>query len=147
MWGSYLSEALDLSLANVPEIKGRWLVLVDASGSMNARYSDKSTMSYYEAATVFAAAFARTQRRRHSDLLQPVCPRVAEGPGESALTTVKRLAERSTGAAAGRTPSARCKRTFDPGKYDHVLLITDEQSTTAAGRRGTDRSHGGIRVT
>jgi hypothetical protein len=127
VWHSYLAEALNHSLANVPEVKGRWLVLVDASGSMSARYSEKSSMSYYEAACVFAAAFARRNNadiRTYSNDLSEVFP---VRKGESVLQTVNRLQARNFWFGGG-TSTAQCLATaYRHGQYDHVLLLTDEQ--------------------
>jgi hypothetical protein len=126
VWGSYLSTAMDLSLDNVPEVPGRWLVLVDASGSMNARYSEKSTMSYYEAACVFAAAFARrnsAEIRTFSNGLSGTFPQVR---GESTLRTVERLMTGGFWFGGGTDTVGALVGAFSRGKHDHVLVLTDE---------------------
>jgi hypothetical protein len=130
VWHSYLAEALDHSLANVPEVKGRWLVLVDASGSMGTAYSKDSSMTYYEAACVFASAFARrndAQVRTYSSdgQISQIVPLVR---GESTLQSVKRMLDRGSFWFGGGTDTSGALATaYRQGKYDHVLLITDEQ--------------------
>lgn len=126
VWGSYLSKALDLSLGNVPEIPGNWLVLVDASGSMGAQYSEKSTMTYYEAASVFAAAFARRNKaeiRTFSNGLSGTFPQIR---GESTLATVKRLMTGGYWFGGGTDTTGALVGAFSKDKHDHVLVLTDE---------------------
>jgi hypothetical protein len=58
-WGHALDRALQLSLANLPALPGRSLILVDTSGSMSSYgYSAKSKMSPVKAAAVFGVALA-----------------------------------------------------------------------------------------
>lgn len=52
-----LSKAMDLSLANVPELKGKTAVCVDVSGSMDQAVSGKSTRSCADAAAALAGVF------------------------------------------------------------------------------------------
>jgi hypothetical protein len=58
LWAPALSEALNLSLVNVPELDGQTIILSDCSGSMGATISEKSTVSYFENAAAFAVALA-----------------------------------------------------------------------------------------
>jgi TROVE domain len=127
VWGSYLSDALDASLDNVPVLAGRWLVLVDASGSMGSAFSKNGSMTCYEAATVFAAAFARrndAQIHTYSNSLSAPFP---QRKGESTLATVKRLDAREYWMGGGTATAPSLQRAWDPTRYDRVLLITDEQ--------------------
>lgn len=50
-----LNAALDISVANLPKIKGNVAVFADTSGSMRTRVSDKSTISCLDIATLFGA--------------------------------------------------------------------------------------------
>lgn len=54
-----LSEALEHSVANIPELPGRTLILVDVSGSMDQTVSKRSDITCAEIAAVFGAAVAR----------------------------------------------------------------------------------------
>jgi len=56
-----LEEGLDHSVGNLPSFKGRTLVVVDTSASMDSGVSDKSEMSYVQIATLFGAAMFRAQ--------------------------------------------------------------------------------------
>jgi hypothetical protein len=52
-----LEDALDLSLENIPKLKGKTLVLVDMSGSMfQGNVSERSVVTYADAASLFGAA-------------------------------------------------------------------------------------------
>lgn len=137
VWGSYLSSALDASLDNVPVLPGRWLVLVDASGSMASMFSKNGSMTCYEAATVFAAAFARRNEAtirtysgdgywgyRGTSALSPEFP---ARKGESTLATVKRLYDTEYWIGGGTDTTGALREAFDPKRFDRVLLITDEQ--------------------
>jgi hypothetical protein len=50
-----LVDALELSVANVPEIEGNTCILIDASGSMRHTISEKSTLVVNEVAALLAA--------------------------------------------------------------------------------------------
>lgn len=56
-----LEEGLDHSVGNIPTFKGRTLVVVDTSGSMDGTVSDKSEMSFVQIASLFGAAMFRAQ--------------------------------------------------------------------------------------
>ena len=58
-WSLALERALDASLANVPKLPGRVLVLIDTSYSMNDKLSAKSTLKRWDAAVLFGLAVAR----------------------------------------------------------------------------------------
>lgn len=57
-WGYALEVALQHSLANLPALGGRTLVLVDTSRSMLCGVSGKSTVSYADIAALFGVALA-----------------------------------------------------------------------------------------
>ena len=67
-WSYPLERALSLSLANVPALKGRTLVLVDRSGSMFDGVSAKSGLNRADTAALFGVALAL--RSEHADLVE-----------------------------------------------------------------------------
>jgi hypothetical protein len=128
-WAAALERALQASLANVPALPGRTLVLVDRSGSMFAPLSRRGQLSRADAAAVFGAAVA--VRARAADLVEfgtasrPVwVPR-----GGSVL----KIAE-SMGSLGGTNTAAAVRRHFRG--HDRVVIVTDEQAW--AGRGGAD---------
>jgi hypothetical protein len=135
VWAGYLEEALNASLANVPKVRGNWLVLIDASGSMDWNYSAGSELSYYDSASVFGVAFAKANNatvRTYSTLLSDALPT----NGKNVLQLVKELRGRDYFFAGG-TATRRClEAAFADGNYDGVLLLTDEQFNIGTGPSG-----------
>jgi hypothetical protein len=120
-WSYPLEQALNHSLANVPALKGRTLVLVDRSGSMFGGISERSGLNRADAAAVFGAALAL--RAETADLVEfgtshrPVLvPR-----GESLLKALQRF------SSMGGTNTAEAVRANYRG-HDRVVIVTDEQA-------------------
>lgn len=106
-WSYPLEQALGHSLANVPALGGRTLVLVDRSGSMfYSRMSDRSELTRADAAAVFGTALAL--RAADADLVEfgSSSNRVTYREGESVLKVLGRF--RNLGAP---TPPRRCGAT------------------------------------
>ncbi|MFI6150125.1 TROVE domain-containing protein [Streptomyces sp. NPDC051109] len=129
-WAYPLERALGHSLANVPALPGRTLVLVDRSGSMWARLSDRSQLNRADAAAVFGAALAL--RAEDADLVQfgTHSKQVPYGRGESVLKVLERFED------LGGTNTSEAVRRYYRG-HDRVLIVTDEQ---AAYHHGGDPS-------
>jgi TROVE domain-containing protein len=120
-WSWPLEKALTHSLANVPALSGRTLILVDRSGSMFGAVSSRSGLNRADSAAVFGAALA--VRAASADLIefgtghQPV----SFHAGESLLTIVKRFGR------LGGTNTAAAVRDNYAGQ-DRVIIVTDEQT-------------------
>ncbi|MFF0065117.1 TROVE domain-containing protein [Streptomyces sp. NPDC005279] len=120
-WSYPLERALGHSLANVPALPGRTLILVDRSGSMWARLSDRSELNRADAAAVFGAAVA--MRADRADLVEfgtgsaPVKYR----EGESVLKVLERF-----GDLGGTNTTEAVRKHYK--KHDRVLIVTDEQA-------------------
>jgi hypothetical protein len=63
-WGHALKQALDAATANIPELPGRTLILIDTSASMAQPMSRKSAMTMVQAAALFGLATAIRNRDR-----------------------------------------------------------------------------------
>ena len=128
-WAWALEKALQSSLANVPVLPGRTLVLVDRSASMFQRLSERSTVTFADAAAVFGAALA--VRAESGDLVQfgssSASVRVRRG------TSVLTIAD-SMGNLGGTETSAAVRAHF--ARHDRVVILTDEQAW--AGRNGAE---------
>lgn len=128
-WAWALERALQASLAGVPSLTGRTLVLVDRSGSMFTRLSRRSVLTRADGAAVFGAALA--VRAASADLVEfgthsaPVRFRRAD--------SVLKVAERM--GNLGGTNTADAVRRHYRG-HDRVVIVTDEQAW--AGWRGAD---------
>ncbi|MFB6807157.1 TROVE domain-containing protein [Streptomyces sp. NPDC056387] len=121
-WAYPLEQALGHSLANVPALPGRTLVLVDRSGSMWAPLSDRSQLNRADAAAVFGTALAL--RAEDADLVQfgTHSKQVPYVRGESALKVLERFED------LGGTNTSEAVRRYYRG-HDRVLIVTDEQAT------------------
>jgi hypothetical protein len=122
-WSYPLERALSLSLANVPALKGRTLILVDRSGSMFDGVSAKSGLNRADTAALFGAALA--VRSEHADLVefgtrsQPVQFRGAD----SVLKVIGRF------TSMGGTNTADAVRLhYRDTFHSRVVIITDEQA-------------------
>ncbi|WP_405611791.1 TROVE domain-containing protein [Streptomyces sp. NBC_00076] len=119
-WSYPLEQALGHSLANVPALPGRTLVLVDRSGSMWARLSDRSELNRADAAAIFGTALAL--RAADADLVEfgTSSNKIKYRRGESVLKILGRF-----GDLGGTDTSAAVRRHYK--KHDRVLIVTDEQ--------------------
>lgn len=120
-WSYPLEQALGHSLANVPALPGRTLVLVDRSGSMfYSRLSDRSELTRADAAAVFGTALAL--RAADADLVEfgTGSNKVGFRKGESVLKVLGRFGD------LGGTDTTGAVRRHCSG-HDRVLIVTDEQ--------------------
>lgn len=115
-----LEQALNASLANVPELSGNTLILVDRSGSMFGRPSEKTQLSYADSAAVFGSALAI--RAQNAKLVE-FGTSSRDVPFKKS-TSVLSLVE-SFGNLGG-TSTERAVREHYSGQ-DRVIIITDEQ--------------------
>ncbi|GAA4046364.1 TROVE domain-containing protein [Streptomyces shaanxiensis] len=120
-WAYPLEQALGHSLANVPALPGRTLVLVDRSGSMFwSQLSDRSELNRADAAAIFGTALAL--RAKDADLVEfgTTSRRLTFGKGESVLKILGRFGD------LGGTDTTSAVRAHYRGQ-DRVLIVTDEQ--------------------
>jgi len=124
-WGHALEKGLAASLANVPAVTGRTLILVDRSPSMFPGYGfstpNRSEITLAEQAAVFGAALA----------LRAEAPTLVEFGGDSRVISVPkggsvlRLVE-AFGRSDG-TDIPKAVRQHYAG-HDRVVIVTDEQT-------------------
>ncbi|WP_381799766.1 TROVE domain-containing protein [Streptomyces niveus] len=121
-WSYPLERALGHSLANVPALPGRTLILVDRSGSMWSPLSDRSQLNRADAAAIFGTAVA--MRAADADLVEfgSSSARVRFRRGESVLKVLERFGD------LGGTDTSRAVRAHYRG-HDRVLIVTDEQAS------------------
>ena len=120
-WSRPLELALEHSLANVPRLPGRTLVLVDRSVSMFDRVSAKSGLNRADSAAIFGTALA--MRAESADLVEFGTDhgRVKVRRGDSLLRVLERFTNR------GGTDTAAAVRATYRG-HDRVVIVTDEQA-------------------
>ena len=119
-WTQPLSRALDASLAHVPSLPGRTLILVDRSGSMFYSHSARSELTYADTAAVFGAALAL--RAQKADLVEfgSRHKSIPFRKGDSVLRVVSRF-----GDCGGTETAAAVRARYRD--HDRVLIVTDEQ--------------------
>jgi hypothetical protein len=125
-WAYPLEKALGLSLANVPALSGRTLVLVDRSPSMwDQKFSDKSDMPWADAAAVFGAAIAL--RASAADLVEfwGGSRPVRFTRGDSVLKLTERF---SFQPSPGGTDIPSAVRQNLRPEHTRVVVVTDEQT-------------------
>lgn len=120
-WADALERALSHSLANVPALDGRTLVLVDRSGSMFGGISERTRLNRADSAAVFGTALAL--RAASADLVEfgTTSRRIPLAPGDSVLRTTERFGD------LGGTNTADAVRRHYAG-HDRVVIVTDEQT-------------------
>jgi hypothetical protein len=131
-WGQALDRALQLSLANLPALPGRSLILVDTSASMSSRgFSAKSAMSPVKAAAVFGVALAARGERVDLYGFADGVFRHDVPAGASVIREVDRFIDRVGEVGHGTRIAKSVKKTLRG--HDRVFVITDMQ-TFAPGR-------------
>jgi hypothetical protein len=127
-WGHALERALDAASANIPELPGRTLILIDTSASMGQAMSRKSAMTMVQAAALFGLATAIRNRDR-ADLYG-----FADGQFRVARSTRRRSVLKSVEAFTQRigevghgTRIAEAVRATYRG-HDRVMIFTDMQT-------------------
>ncbi|WP_367322469.1 TROVE domain-containing protein [Streptomyces sp. HUAS ZL42] len=120
-WEDALETALGHSLANVPALPGRTLILVDRSGSMFDLPSAMTQLNRADSAAVFGTALAlRAERADLVEFGSHSLP-IALEPGESVL----RALDRFHGLGGTDTAGALIRHY---AQHDRVVLVTDEQA-------------------
>lgn len=124
-WHYPLEQALQSSLLNIPEFKGRTLILVDTSGSMNTEMSDRSGLKYWDAAAIFGLALS--QRCEQVDVVS-FSNRSIKFPLQKGASLLVMLEAFKRGYfQGGGTATDMAVRTNFSG-HDRVVILTDEQA-------------------
>lgn len=130
-WAWPLEKALMHSLANVPALSGRTLVLVDRSGSMfYDQLSARSNLTRADAAAIFGTALA--MRCERADLIEygTTSHPVRVEKGGSLLRLIERF-----GMLGGTETRAAVAKHYRG--HDRVVIVTDEQAYDAPGDVGS----------
>ncbi|MDQ0694178.1 TROVE domain-containing protein [Streptomyces sp. W4I9-2] len=136
-WGHALDKALNASLANIPTLGGRTLILVDTSSSMDAPFSRDGTLMRWDAAALFGIALG--SRCAHADVVSFSSARyyMSDRPGAktkafpltrggSLLGDVRKWKEGGWFLGGGTDTAAALRQEFKG--HDRVAIVTDEQA-------------------
>lgn len=125
-WKQALTEALDYSTANIPKLPGRTLVLVDTSGSMEGKLSDRSGVRYVDVAALFGVALARNASKVDLYGFGDGVFKHELAYGGSVLGQTQQFVRRVGEAGHGTQIAASIQRTF--AGHDRVVIFTDMQT-------------------
>lgn len=119
-----LDVALQAAIKAMPKLRGETIVLVDVSGSMSHKLSDRADMTRMDAAAALGAVINCESKRVFT-----FSDRHVEVPPRSGLAGVDAIidSQRHSGTLLGESVDAvnRMK-----GPHDRLIVITDEQSHT-----------------
>lgn len=119
-----LDAALQASVASAPQFSGSTAILVDVSGSMDVPISARSDLRRIDAAAALAAVFpGNVKLFSFSDRLVSVPPR----RGMAGVDAIIRSQPHSGTALASAVSEVNTK-----GKFERMVVITDEQATDRA---------------
>lgn len=141
-WSYPLEQALGHSLANIPKLPGRTLILVDTSTSMHAGFSKDGTLMRWDAAALFGIALG--QRCTSADVVSfssaqmyyqdPTGAKTKAYPlraGESLLRSLERWTGDGYFLGGGTDTPAALRKEYRG--HDRVVIVTDEQATQNGG--------------
>ena len=132
-WSYPLEQALNLSLANVPQVRGNTLILVDTSRSMNDSFSKDGTLMRWDAAALFGLALA--SRCTSADVVSFSNDYWGGEPskvfptrnGESVLKSLERWKNDGYFIDGGTDTEGAINRHLTK-KHDRLVILTDEQA-------------------
>lgn len=122
---SALEDALNYSLANVPELPGKTLILVDRSGSMFWSTDQSSGLQLSDQAAIFGTALAL--RAENANLVEfgSGSREIAFRKSDSVLPMMSKFTD-----MGGTSTNAAIQKNFNG--HDRVIVITDEQYNSGA---------------
>lgn len=124
-WGPALETALGHSLANIPSLPGKTLVLVDVSGSMDDALSTRSKASRWQVAALFGTAIALRAEKATLVSFETNSREVFHHKVGSILRIVDEV-KRKPGESGGTNTWQAVARHYD--NHDRVIIVTDEQA-------------------
>lgn len=116
-----LDEALQATIKELPALDGRTGVLVDVSGSMDWRMSNKSDMNRIDAASALASIVNAEDLRVFS-----FSEKVVEVPARRGMAGVDAIHKSQSHLG---TRLGEAIKVMNKEKFDRLIVITDEQSS------------------
>ena len=139
-WAHALDKALTASIDNIPVLKGRTLILVDTSSSMDAGFSKDGTLMRWDAAALFGIALGN--RAAQADVVSfsstarywgdPHGAHTKQFPirrGESLLRSLDRWKGDGYFLGGGTATAGAVLKHL--AGHDRVVILTDEQASGA----------------
>jgi len=126
-----LNTAMELSIQNVPKIKGRSLVIVDASGSMDQAISAKSTVTASEISKMFGAVASKICEDADVVLFAETAKQVIFSDTSGTLDRMEKLKSVNVGGATYAYLPVEYAR-VNKRSYDRIFLFSDMQCYSAS---------------
>ncbi len=130
-----LSDALDISCANMPDFGGRSLVVVDHSGSMDSNTSEHSKATNFEIGALFGVALAKAT---NADFMYfgDTAKYYNVVPGDSVMSQMRYLVKCNSGYGYSNTTGTNVGHgtnfpaIFDTANqpYDRIFIFSDMQA-------------------
>lgn len=124
-WHMGLEMALQHSLNNIPEFKGRTLILIDTSGSMNTAFGKDTALRFWDAAAIFGLALS--QRCESADVVS-FSSRVMPFPLQKGASLLVMLEAFKRGYFQGGGTATQAAVQSSYHGHDRVVILTDEQA-------------------
>lgn len=134
-----LQDAMEIALANVPQIEGKVVVCPDVSGSMRYavtghRGTASSSMRYVDVAALVAAAVMRKNPTATVMPFENDVVNIDLNPRDSVMTNAQKLASIGGGGTNCSAPLALLNK--KKAQADLVVFVSDNESWVDATRRG-----------
>ena len=135
-----LQDAMEIAIANVPEVAGQVIVCPDVSGSMSSpatgvRKGATSVVRCIDVAALVAAAMLRVNKGARVLPFEQKVVGVALNPRDSVMTNAAKLAAIGGGGTSCSAPLAQLNK--EKADVDLVVFISDNESWVDAGRSGS----------
>ena len=139
-----LSDAIEISVENIPEFKGKTFVTCDTSGSMDQNVSEKSKMTLKEIGCLFGAMV----NKKSNDVITSVFATdhilVSLNPRDSLFTSMKKMFRTNTNGCG--TEAWKVMEYLNDNKVfvDRIILFSDMQCYNATPGYGFGRGTRGF---
>lgn len=138
-----LQDAMELALANVPDLQGRVVVCPDVSGSMQSivtgqRGSASSSVRCIDVAALVAAAVLRKNRQARVMPFEQRVVKVNLNPRDSVMSNAQALASIGGGGTNCSAPLAVLNQ--ERAEVDVVIIVSDNESWIDARRHGATQT-------
>lgn len=127
-----LATAMDVSADNLPRLDGETLLLVDISGSMDDRLSDKSDVSRIEAVAPLAGALAR--QGGVTTWIFGAEARIVNIPAKTPVLASMQMIMNYGGIRRSTATERALKTATKDRAFDRIIILTDGQAEDNPGR-------------
>ena len=130
-----LSDAIEISVKNIPEFTGKTFVTCDTSGSMDQNVSEKSKMTLKEIGCLFGAMINKKSNDAITSVFATDHIPVSLNPRDSLFTSMKKMFETHTNGCG--TEAWKVMEYLNNNKIsvDRIILFSDMQCYDTSGNR------------